>query len=278
MKKFSALRFMKKLLVAVLFALYLSPFIIMIIGSLKPGLTFSLIPVDLSPFKNLTTDNFASLAGKVNIPRAFGNSVYILIFVVSFEVFLGITTGYLFAVKDFPFKKILFGIVIITMMLPKQLLLIPNFMVAKKLNLINTLTGVALTTINASYGIFLTRQYVMTIPRDYYEAARLDGCNEFQIFFRIIFPMLKPLIAGIAIYSMFGVWNDYLWQNVMLTAPDKQTIPLLLAFLANATANGVPATGMQLAGSVVALAPVITFFIVFQKWFIEGVSAGGVKE
>ena len=278
MKKFSALRFVKKLLVAVLFALYLSPFIIMIIGSLKPGLTFSLIPVDLSPFKNLTTDNFASLAGKVNIPRAFGNSVYILIFVVSFEVFLGITTGYLFAVKDFPFKKILFGIVIITMMLPKQLLLIPNFMVAKKLNLINTLTGVALTTINASYGIFLTRQYVMTIPRDYYEAARLDGCNEFQIFFRIIFPMLKPLIAGIAIYSMFGVWNDYLWQNVMLTAPDKQTIPLLLAFLANATANGVPATGMQLAGSVVALAPVITFFIVFQKWFIEGVSAGGVKE
>ena len=278
MKKFSALRFVKKLLVAVLFALYLSPFIIMIIGSLKPGLTFSLIPVDLSPFKNLTTDNFASLAGKVNIPRAFGNSVYILVFVVSFEVFLGITTGYLFAVKDFPFKKILFGIVIITMMLPKQLLLIPNFIVAKKLNLINTLTGVALTTINASYGIFLTRQYVMTIPKDYYEAARLDGCNEFQIFFRIIFPMLKPLVAGIAIYSMFGVWNDYLWQNVMLTAPDKQTIPLLLAFLANATANGVPATGMQLAGSVVALAPVITFFIVFQKWFIEGVSAGGVKE
>lgn len=278
MKKFSVLRFMKGLLVAVLFALYLSPFIIMIIGSLKPGLTFSLIPVDLSPFKNLTTDNFASLAGKVNIPRAFVNSAYILVFVVSFEVFLGITTGYLFAVKDFPFKKILFGIVIITMMLPKQLLLIPNFMVAKKLNLINTLTGVALTTINASYGIFLTRQYVMTIPKDYYEAARLDGCNEFQIFFRIIFPMLKPLVAGIAIYSMFGVWNDYLWQNVMLTAPDKQTIPLLLAFLANATANGVPATGMQLAGSVVALAPVITFFIVFQKWFIEGVSAGGVKE
>lgn len=278
MKKFKMLSLAKKILVIICFTLFLSVFIIMLIGSFKPSLTFSLIPVDLSPFRNLTFDNYAQLQDKVNIPRAFGNSIYVLALVVVAEVFLGVTTGYAFAVKNFPLKKILFGLVIVTMMLPRQLLLIPNFMVAKNLGLMNSLTGVGLTTINASYGIFLTRQHVLTIPKDYYEAAKLDGCNEFQIYFRIILPLLKPVIAGVAIYSMFGVWNDYLWQNVMLTDTSKQTIPILLAYLANSNTGGIPATGLQLAGSVVALVPVMTFFIVFQRWFIEGVGEGGVKE
>ena len=268
----------KRIFVILLFIVFLLPFVIMIIGSLKPGLTFSLIPVDLSPFRNITLDNFAKLPTKVNLPRAFFNSLYIVVFVVAFEVALGITTGYAFAKKNFPLKRILFALVIITMMLPRQLLLIPNFMVAKTLGLMDSLTGVALTTINASYGIFLTRQRVLSIPKDYYEAAKLDGCSEFQVFFKIILPQLKPTMAAIAIYSMFSVWNDYLWQNIMLTSKSKQTIPVLLAYLANATTSGVPATGLQLAGSVVALAPVITFFIVFQKWFIEGVGDGGIKE
>lgn len=186
--------------------------------------------------------------------------------------------GYIFAIKEFPCKKLLFGLVIITMMLPKQLLLVPNFMVAKKLHLINTLAGVALTTINASYGIFLTRQYVLTIPKEFYEAAKIDGCGELSIFLRIILPFLKPVMAAIAIYSMFNVWNDYLWQNVMLSSESNQTVPLMLAYLSNKISNGFPVVGLQMAGSVIAIAPVITFFIVFQKWFIEGISMGGVKE
>jgi len=277
-KRLKSLSLLKRIFVFILFGLFLLPFIILIIGSFKPSLTFNLIPIDLSPFNNVTLDNYLSLSQKVNIPRAFFNSLYILIFVVVVEVALGITTGYIFATKYFPFKRILFAIVIITMMLPRQLLLIPNFMVAKSLGLMDSLTGVALTTINASYGIFLTRQRVLSIPKEYYEAAKIDGCNDYQMYFKIIFPLLRPTIAAIAIYSMFGVWNDYLWQNIMLTSTDKQTIPVLLAYLANSTTSGVPATGLQLAGSVVALLPVITFFCVFQKGFIEGVGDGGIKE
>ena len=256
----------------------LVPFFVMIIGSLKPNMTFSIVPIDMSPFRNLTANNFRNVMQTVNIPRAFKNSTIILLIVVGVEEILAITTGYLFAVKQFRFKKLLFVIVIVTMMLPKQLLLVPNFMVAKKLSLINSLVGVSLTTINASYGIFLTRQFVLSIPKDYFEAARIDGCSEWAIFGRIILPFLKPVIAAIAIYSMFSVWNDYLWQNVMLTSETNQTVPLMLAYLSNKAVNGVPVVGLQLAGSVIAVVPVLTFFLFFQKWFIEGINTGGVKE
>ena len=256
----------------------LVPFGIMLIGSLKPTMAFSIVPIDISPFSNLTLKNFTDVVKTVNIPKAFANSIYLVIVVVGSEILLAVSAGYVFAVKDFPLRKVLFGLVIVTMMLPRQLLLVPNFMVAKKLNLINSLTGVALTTINASYGIFLTRQFVLSIPKEYYDAARIDGCGEFGTFIRIILPFLRPAIAGIAIYSMFGVWNDYLWQNVMLSSASKQTVPLMLAYIANKSVNGIPAIGLQLAGSVVSVIPMLIFFLIFQKWFIEGISAGGVKE
>lgn len=264
----------------VLFILLMSvvPFVIMLIGSLKPTMAFSIVPIDFSPFKNISLNNFESVTKTVNIPRAFGNSIYLVVLVVGCEVLLAITAGYVFAVKKFPLRRVLFGLVIVTMMLPRQLLLVPNFMVAKQLKLIDSLTGVALTTINASYGIFLTRQFVLAIPKDYFDAARIDGCSEFGVFSRIILPFLRPAIAGIAIYSMFGVWNDYLWQNIMLSSTSKQTVPLMLAYIANKSVNSIPAIGLQLAGSVIAVIPMIVFFLIFQKWFIEGISAGGVKE
>ncbi len=256
----------------------LAPFAIMMIGSVKPTMAFSIIPIDFSPFTNVSLENFKKVLETVNIPRAFGNSIYIVVLVVGCEILLAITAGYVFAVKQFPLRKVLFGLVIVTMMLPRQLLLVPNFMVAKQLNLIDSLTGVALTTINASYGIFLTRQFVLSIPKDYFDAARIDGCSEFGIFIRIILPFLRPAIAGIAIYSMFGAWNDYLWQNVMISSTSKQTVPLMLAYIANKSVNGIPAIGVQLAGSMISVVPMIIFFLIFQKWFIEGISAGGVKE
>ena len=254
------------------------PFLIMILGSLKPNMTFTYVPIDMSPFRNLTVQNFQRVVQTVNIPRAYKNSTIILICVIGAEEILALTAGYVFAVKKFRFKKILFGLVIITMMLPKQLLLVPSFMVAKKLSLINNIYGVALTTINASYGIFLTRQFVLSIPIDYYEAARIDGCSEWRIFFSIILPFLKPVVAAIAIYSMFNVWNDYLWQNIMLTSEANQTVPLMLAYLSNKAVNGIPVVGLQLAGSVIAVTPLLLLFFVFQKWFIEGINVGGIKE
>lgn len=256
----------------------LLPFIIMLLGSIKPNMALSLVPVDFNPFKNTTLANYKEVFAIANVGSAYLNSVFLLVFVVACEVFLSITAGYIFATKFFFMRRWLFALVIVTMMMPRQLLLVPNFMVAKKLGLIDTLYGVALTTINASYGIFLTRQYVLTIPYSLYESARIDGCKDPGIFLYIALPLLPPVMAAIAISSMFGVWNDFLWQNVMLSSKANRTVPLMLSFLTSKAHNGIPQVGIQLAGSVVAVLPLLVFFLFFQRWFIEGISAGGVKE
>lgn len=259
-------------------AFALSPFVIMILGSFKPNMALSVVPVDFSPLRNVTLKNYIEVTQTVNVFQAYLNSLQLMLFVVGSEVLLSVMAGYIFAVKDFRMKRVLFAMVIVTMMMPRQLLLVPNFMVAKKLKLIDSIGGAALTTINASYGIFLTRQYVLSISRDFYESARIDGCGELGIFARIVLPLSKPVMAAVAISSMFTVWNDYLWQNIMLTSGKNQTVPLMLAYLSNKSKSGIPAFGIQLSGSVISVIPLLIFFMIFQKWFIEGVSAGGVKE
>ena len=259
-------------------AFALSPFVIMILGSFKPNMALSVVPVDFSPLRNVTLKNYIEVTQTVNVFQAYLNSLSLMLFVVGSEVLLSVMAGYIFAVKDFRMKRVLFAMVIVTMMMPRQLLLVPNFMVAKKLKLIDSIGGAALTTINASYGIFLTRQYVLSISRDFYESARIDGCGELGIFARIVLPLSKPVMAAVAISSMFTVWNDYLWQNIMLTSGKNQTVPLMLAYLSNKSKSGIPAFGIQLSGSVISVIPLLIVFMIFQKWFIEGVSAGGVKE
>ena len=259
-------------------AFALSPFVIMILGSFKPNMALSVVPVDFSPLRNVTLKNYIEVTQTVNVFQAYLNSLGLMLFVVGSEVLLSVMAGYIFAVKEFRMKRVLFAMVIVTMMMPRQLLLVPNFMVAKKLRLIDSIGGAALTTINASYGIFLTRQYVLSISRDFYESARIDGCGELGIFARIVLPLSKPVMAAVAISSMFTVWNDYLWQNIMLTSGKNQTVPLMLAYLSNKSKSGIPAFGIQLSGSVISVIPLLIFFMIFQKWFIEGVSAGGVKE
>ena len=259
-------------------AFALSPFVIMILGSFKPNMALSVVPVDFSPLRNVTLKNYIEVTQTVNVFQAYLNSLQLMLFVVGSEVLLSVMAGYIFAVKDFRMKRVLFAMVIETMMMPRQLLLVPNFMVAKKLKLIDSIGGAALTTINASYGIFLTRQYVLSITKDFYESARIDGCGELGIFARIVLPLSKPVMAAVAISSMFTVWNDYLWQNIMLTSGKNQTVPLMLAYLSNKSKSGIPAFGIQLSGSVISVIPLLIFFMIFQKWFIEGVSAGGVKE
>ena len=265
-------------MVVLVCAFALSPFVIMILGSFKPNMALSVVPVDFSPLRNVTLKNYIEVTQTVNVFQAYLNSLGLMLFVVGSEVLLSVMAGYIFAVKEFRMKRVLFAMVIVTMMMPRQLLLVPNFMVAKKLRLIDSIGGAALTTINASYGIFLTRQYVLSISRDFYESARIDGCGELGIFARIVLPLSKPVMAAVAISSMFTVWNDYLWQNIMLTSGKNQTVPLMLAYLSNKSKSGIPAFGIQLSGSVISVIPLLIFFMIFQKWFIEGVSAGGVKE
>lgn len=254
----------------------LIPLYVMLVGALKPSVALSLIPADLNPFTNLRLTNFADVMESSRIGRAFLNSLIISVSTCVLTVAVGMMGGYAFAKRKFFGKKALFMLLMVTMMLPNQVMMIPRYMVAKNLELTNELYGVILTTINAAYAIFLCRQFILSIPDELLGAARIDGCSEFQGFFHVVLPMSTPVIASLSIFTFIGSWNDFVWQNIMLSSNNLRTVPLMLAFLNNRTDSN--AIALQFAGATISAIPMIIMFMCFQKYFTRGISTGAVKE
>ena len=254
----------------------LIPLYVMLVGALKPSVALSLIPADLNPFTNLRLTNFADVMESSRIGRAFLNSLIISVSTCVLTVAVGMMGGYAFAKRKFFGKKALFMLLMVTMMLPNQVMMIPRYMVAKNLELTNELYGVILTTINAAYAIFLCRQFILSIPDELLGAAKIDGCSEFQGFFHVVLPMSTPVIASLSIFTFIGSWNDFVWQNIMLSSNNLRTVPLMLAFLNNRTDSN--AIALQFAGATISAIPMIIMFMCFQKYFTRGISTGAVKE
>lgn len=254
----------------------LIPLYVMVVGALKPSVALSLIPADLNPFTNLRLDNFIEVIETSKMGRGFMNSFIISIFTCLITVVVGMMGGYAFAKRSFKGKKIWFVVLMLTMMLPNQVMMIPRYMVAKNLNLTNSLQGVVLTSINSAYAIFLCRQFITSIPDELLGAAKIDGCSEMQSFLHIVLPMSKPVIASLAIFTFIGSWNDFVWQNIMLSSSKLRTVPLTLAFLSqNPDANTL---ALQFAGATISAIPMLAIFLCFQKYFVKGISSGAVKE
>lgn len=254
----------------------LIPLYVMVVGAFKPSVALSLIPADLNPFTNLRWDNFEEVISTSNMGRAFKNSFIISGGTCLLTVIVGMMGGYAFAKRNFWGKKVWFVILMITMMLPNQVMMIPRYMVAKNLNLTGELHGVILTTINAAYAIFLCRQFILSIPDELLGAARIDGCSELQSFIHVVLPMSTPVIASLSIFTFIGSWNDFVWQNIMLSNNKLRTVPLTLAFLSeNPEANTL---ALQFAGATISSIPMLIMFMCFQKYFVKGISSGAVKE
>lgn len=254
----------------------LVPLYVMVVGALKPSVALSLIPADLNPFTNLRLDNFIEVIETSKMGCGFMNSFIISIFTCLITVIVGMMGGYAFAKRSFKGKKIWFVVLMLTMMLPNQVMMIPRYMVAKNLNLTNSLQGVVLTSINSAYAIFLCRQFIASIPDELLGAAKIDGCSEMQSFLHIVLPMSKPVIASLAIFTFIGSWNDFVWQNIMLSSSKLRTVPLTLAFLSqNPDANTL---ALQFAGATISAIPMLAIFLCFQKYFVKGISSGAVKE
>lgn len=254
----------------------LIPLYVMVVGAFKPSVALSLLPADLNPFSNLRWDNFVEVIETSNMGRGFKNSLIISIGTCLITVVVGMMGGYAFAKRNFWGKKVWFVILMITMMLPNQVMMIPRYMVAKNLNLTNSLQGVILTTINAAYAIFLCRQFILSIPDELLGAAKIDGCSEMQSFIHVVLPMSTPVIASLTIFTFIGSWNDFVWQNIMLSSSKLRTVPLTLAFLTqNPDANTL---ALQFAGATLSSIPMLIMFMCFQKYFVKGISSGAVKE
>lgn len=220
-----------------------------------------------------TLDNYAKLFSNPAGLWLF-NTVFIAVVALALTCITSAMAGYVLAKKQFYGRALIFSIIICAMALPKQVIVIPLAQEMKLLHLSDTLWAVILPTVGWPFGVFLMKQFSETIPNEILEAARVDGAGELKTFFSVVFPMIKPGIGALAIFTFVNTWNDYFLQLVMLTSKEKWTLPLAIANLQGEMSSDF---GLIMAGAALASIPIIVVFIAFQKYFTQGIAMGAVK-
>ncbi|WP_297646468.1 carbohydrate ABC transporter permease [Pseudonocardia sp.] len=251
----------------------LVPFLYVISASLMPNDTIFSVPFRLFP-RSLYLDNYAYLVDETGFVRWFLNSGIIALARTLLAIALSLSAGYAFAKFEFRFKKLLFGLVIGTLTLPIYVILIPLFNMMTTLGWTDTYWALILPFTAQAIGVFLARQYMLTIPTELIEAARIDGASEWTIFRRIIVPLSQPTIAVMGILFFTASWNDYLWPLITVTSSSMFTVSLGLPALISPYNQHY---GSLMAGSFLGTLPIIVIFLVFQKRFIAGILAGSLK-
>jgi multiple sugar transport system permease protein len=236
-------------------------------------------PPQLIP-RPLTLQGYQDVFTVLPFPRYLLNSVIVAVSIVALNVVFGTAAAYAFAKLHFPGRNFLFGALLITLMVPFQVNLIPLYRIMVELHKISPVIGVdtyfgliAPSAVQV-FGIFLMRQYISTIPDSILESARLDGASELRILRSIIFPLAKPAIATLAIFTFVTAWNDFLWPLIVTNSENMRTLPVGLAMLSRK--NSVNWTD-TMAGTVLTILPMLLVFAVLQRRFIEGLTAGAVK-
>jgi multiple sugar transport system permease protein len=250
------------------------PFLWMLLGSLKPEAEFLVNPPTFLP-KAPTTDNFERLFGKLDFPRFFFNSSVVAVVVTAGNVLFCPMLGYALAKLEWRGKRPVLALVLATLMVPAGITLIPNFILMANLGLVNTYPGLILPSLVGPFGVFLTRQFMYGIPDELIEAARIDGANEWRIFWQVVLPITVPVLATLGILTFLGSWNNFIYPLVMAQEPNMYTLPVALATFA--TGQYQADHGMLMAGSVVLVVPVLVIFILFQRWITEGIATTGLK-
>lgn len=251
----------------------LFPFIWMFFTSFKAEADILAYPPSLIP-RTFSLRSYLEIWNSIPFFRLFVNTVIFSVGVTFISVILDSMAAYAFARIDFPFKNILFIIVLVTLMIPFQVILIPLFKLLYELNWLNTYMGLIIPRASSAFGIFLLRQFFVKIPYALEDAARIDGCSEFTIFRKIIMPLSKPALATIAIFHFMYNWNDFLWPMVITNSMSMRTLPVGLALFRG---EHVIEYGMLTAGAVLALLPIVLVYLYAQKYFVQGIALTGLK-
>ena len=249
------------------------PFIWMISTSLMPTGMANRYPPVLFP-KETTFQHYRTLFTQLNVLRYFLNSLIIATSVTVISLVFNSMAGFAFAKYRFPGKQKLFKLLLSAMVIPAQVTMLPLFLMLNRMGLVNTYWGIIIPGLASIYGIFLIRQYIMSIPDSLIEAARIDGATDFYIYWRIILPLAKPILVTLALFTFMGAWNDFLWPLIILTRDRMYTLPVALA---NLMGEHVQDTEMMMAGSVITILPVLIVFLTLQKYYIRGIMLGSVK-
>ncbi|HBT51547.1 MAG TPA: sugar ABC transporter permease [Petrotoga sp.] len=249
------------------------PFVWMVSTSFKgPGEIF-IFPPRWIP-RNPTFNNYIDLFQEMNFGRPFLNSVLVSLSTTFLSVFVATMAGYGFAKFRFKNKNLLFLFILGTIMVPGQITMIPVFLLLSRMNLLNTYWGLILPAIANAFNIFFMRQYIMGVPDELIEAAKIDGAHEGWIFFRIILPLARPAMAAITIFTFTGSWNNFLWPLIIATDESMYTLPVAVSVLGGQYTENI---AMQMAGSVIVILPLIIVFLFTQRYFIKGITFTGMK-
>jgi len=250
------------------------PFLWMVLGSIKPEPDFLQNPPTFLPTAP-TTNNHTRLFDQLDFPRFFFNSSVIALAVTVGNLLFCPMLGYALAKLRWRGKRLIMGLVLATLMVPAGITLIPNFILMSKLGLVNTYPGLILPFLAGPFGVFLMRQFMLGVPNELLEAARIDGAHEFRIYWSVVMPIATPVLATLGILTFLGNWNSSLYPLVMAQEPQMYTLPVALATFA--TGQYQADHGMLMAGSVILVVPVLIVFILFQRWITEGIATTGLK-
>jgi multiple sugar transport system permease protein len=249
------------------------PFLWMLLSSFKDIKEFYLIPPKLFP-QTFSLENYREIFTKWNFGTYYKNSIIVTVVQLLANLLVVLFAGYGFAKYRFRFKTFFFMLILSSAMIPWVATIIPLYIVATNLGWINTYAGLIIPGAADAFSIFLARNFISSIPDPLIEAARIDGAGEGRIFFLIILPSVKPIIAVITINKMVASWNAFQWPLLVVNSDRLRTIPIAIA---NLSSRFYDSFDLKMAAATVAIIPVILVYIAFQKHFVEGVTLSGIK-
>jgi multiple sugar transport system permease protein len=255
--------------IVVILIVSMAPFFFMSITALQDATTVSLA----FHLDRLNLGNFARLFNDYGFGSALLTSSIVVVIACVLNLVVGSLAAYAFEKKPFRGSEAIFLVYIVSMMVPVQVTLIPLFTIMKDLGLLNTHLGLALPMVNA-FGVFLIRQFLVSLPDELLEAARLDGASELRIFVSIVLPLIRPVLVALTVFTFISTWNDFLWPLVSISQSQMQTVTLAAA---NLVGNLTQQYGLIMAGSTVSFVVPLVMYIFMQRQFVEGVTASGIK-
>jgi multiple sugar transport system permease protein len=249
------------------------PLLWMVSASFMPAGEANSVPPPLMP-SEVTFEHYRQLFTQLNMGRYLFNSMLLATSVTLLSLFLNSMAGYAFAKFRFPGREGLFKTLLAALVIPAQVAMLPLFLLLKSMGLVNTYGGVIVPTMASIFGIFLIRQYTLSVPDSLLEAARIDGASEFRIYWSVVLPLIMPILVTLAIFTFMGTWNDFMWPLIVLTDNDLYTLPVALAVFSR---EHVQDNELMMAGAVVTVLPVLLVFLALQRYYIQGIMMGSVK-
>ncbi|MDD5720644.1 MAG: carbohydrate ABC transporter permease [Candidatus Krumholzibacteria bacterium] len=221
-----------------------------------------------------TFANYAALFTRLDMWRNFLASAVIAVTATVGSILVNALAGYAFAKLRFGGRDRLFGSLVVGLVVPAQVAMLPLFLLLRELHLVNTYAGALVPYLASVFGIFLIRQYTLSVPDELLDAARIDGAGELQVFRMVALPVIKPILVTLAAFTFLSAWNDFMWPLIILSDSAKHTLPVALA---NLVGEHVQDTELMMAGSFLTILPALMVFLVFQRTYVRGIMAGGIK-